>query len=291
MDPKPRKLPVGIQDFEKLRTDECVYVDKTKYVYDLTQLSSPYFLGRPRRFGKSLFLSTLKAYFLGKKELFQGLAIAQLEKEWIAYPVITIDFNRGSNDSLQSVQTLLTATMDRYENQWGITDKYSDLSVRFATLIETASEKSGRKVVVLVDEYDKALAHSMDKPQLNDELREFFKGFYGVLKGMDHCLRFVFLTGITKFSKVSIFSDLNQLKDVSLSEQYAGVCGISEDELLHYFAPEIGALAKKLNKTYEETLAELKKRYDGYRFAKKGAEMYNPFCILNVLGGMIHLLD
>ena len=276
-----RELPIGIQDFEKLRTDNCLYVDKSMYVYQLTRKSWPYFLGRPRRFGKSLFASTLKAYFLGKKELFEGLAIAELEKDWITYPVIYIDFNRGSNDCLQSVQILLSALLDDYENQWGITEKYDNLSVRFSTLIETVSKKSGQKVVVLVDEYDKALINTMDKPDINKDLRDFFKGFYGVLKGMDYCLRFVFLTGVTKFSQVSVFSDLNHLKDISLNESYADICGISETELADFFQPEINALADKLDKTYDETLFELKKHYNGYHFAKKSEGMYNPFSLLN----------
>ena len=176
-------------------------IDKTEYLYNLVKDDCPYFLGRPRRFGKSLFISMLKAYFLGKKELFEGLTIAEKEKDWTTYPVIYIDFNTGSNNSLKSVQVLLSVMLDKYERQWGITEKYSELSTRLQVLIKTASEKSGLKVVVLVDEYDKALVNTLDKPQINDELREFFKGYYGVLKGMDYCLRFVFLTGVTKFSK------------------------------------------------------------------------------------------
>ena len=274
-------MPVGIQDFEKLRTEECVYVDKTQYVYTLTRKSRPYFLSRPRRFGKSLFISTLKAYFLGKKELFEGLAIAELEKDWIEYPVIYIDFNTGSSDCVPSVKEALGAMFDDYEKKWGVVEKYSALSVRLSTLIKTAYEKSGKKVVVLVDEYDKALVNTMDKPQIHDELRDFFKGFYGVLKGMDYCLRYVFLTGVTKFAKVSVFSDLNQLIDISLEEKFAGICGISEIELLQYFEPELQVLAKQTEKTYHETLGEMKKRYDGYLFAKKGENMYNPFSVLN----------
>jgi hypothetical protein len=259
-----------------------LYVDKTQYVYDITRISRPYFLGRPRRFGKSLFISTLKAYFLGKKELFEGLAIAELEKEWIAYPVIYIDFNRGDCSDLPSLKAGLRFMFDDYERQWGITEKYENFSARFAALIKTASEKSGRKTVVLVDEYDKALVNTMDEPQKHEELRLFLKGFYGVLKGMDSCLRFVFLTGVTKFSKVSVFSDLNQLIDISLDENYAGVCGITEKELIQNFKPELKILSKKAKMTYQSTRAEMKKRYDGYRFAKTGDDMYNPFSVLNV---------
>ena len=276
-----RSMPVGIQDFEKLRDEDCVYVDKTQYVYTLTRKSRPYFLGRPRRFGKSLFISTLKAYFLGKKELFEGLAIAELEKEWIEYPVIYIDFNLGENNNLHSVTVLLGSIFDDYEMQWGITEKYGNLSVRFAKLIKTAYQKTGKKVVVLVDEYDKPLVNTMDRPQIHDELLDFLKGFYGVLKGMDYALRFVFLTGVTKFAKVSIFSDLNQLIDISLDNQFAEICGISEIELKEQFQPELHALANATNKTYEETIIQVKKRYDGYKFAPFGASMYNPFSILN----------
>ena len=273
-------MPVGIQDFEKLRDENCVYVDKTRFVHELTRISRPYFLGRPRRFGKSLFISTLKAYFLGKKELFDGLAISKLEQDWITYPVIYIDFNLGNNSSLPSVKLLLSSILDGYEKTWGITEKYDDLAVRFSILIKTVYEKSGLRVVVLVDEYDKALVNTMDNTAVNDEIRDFFKGFYGVLKGMDYCLRFVFLTGVTKFAKVSVFSDLNQLIDISLDNKYAEICGISEKELIEQFQPELHELAKATNKTYDETLAEVKKRYDGYRFAPFGASLYNPFSIL-----------
>jgi len=274
-------MPVGIQDFEDLRTNGNVYVDKTMHLYRMVSQGKPYFLGRPRRFGKSLFISTLKAYFLGKQNLFEGLAIAELEKDWIVYPVIYIDFNMGSSDSMLSVEITLNAILADYESEWGITEKHSNLSTRFYKLIKTAYEKSGRKVVVLVDEYDKALVNMMDNPQIHKELTTFFKGFYGVLKGMDYALRFVFLTGVSKFAKVSVFSDLNQLIDISLYDQYAEICGISETELLSQFQPELQTLAKTTGKTYDETVAEVKKRYDGYRFASEGASMYNPFSLLN----------
>ena len=281
MDTSLRKMPVGIQDFEDLRTNNYVYVDKTLHIYRLINQGKPYFLGRPRRFGKSVFISTLKAFFLGKKNLFEGLAIAELEKDWIEYPVIYIDFNIGSSDSLQSVEITLNLILDNHESKWGITEKYTHLSARLSKLIETAYTKSGKKVVVLIDEYDKALVNTMDDPQIHKELLTFFKGFYGVLKGMDYALRFVFLTGVTKFAKVSVFSDLNQLIDISLDDQYAEICGISETELLDQFQPELQALAKKTGATYNDTVAEVKKRYDGYRFAQEGASMYNPFSLLS----------
>ena len=281
MDTSLREMPVGIQDFEKLRTEGCVYVDKTQFAYALTRISRPFFLSRPRRFGKSLFISTLKAYFLGKKHLFEGLAIAELEKDWIEYPVIYIDFNMVSIDCMQSMEIMLNAILEDYESEWGITEKHGLLSARFYKLIKTAYEKSGRKVVVLVDEYDKALVNTIDNPKIHQELTTFFKSFYGVLKSMDYALRFIFLTGVSKFAQVSIFSDLNQLIDISLYDQYAEICGISETELLEQFQPELHALAKKTGMTYDETVAKLKKLYDGYRFASEGANMYNPFSLLN----------
>ena len=272
---------MGIQDFEKLRTTGYLYVDKTRYLYNLAKEYSPFFLGRPRRFGKSLFISTLKAFFLGKKELFNGLAIAELEKDWIEYPVVYVDFNVGSGDCLQSVKITLDYILNNYERKWGITEKSDNLPVRLANLIETAYKKSGKKVVVLVDEYDKALVNTMENTQIHNDLRTFFKGFYGVLKGMDYALRFVFLTGVTKFAKVSVFSDLNQLIDISLYDQYAEICGISEAELITQFQPELHILAKVTNKNYNETVSEVKKRYDGYRFAPEAASMYNLYSLLN----------
>ena len=282
MNSSSRKMPVGIQDFEKLRTAGYVYVDKTLHLYHLAKEYSPLFLGRPRRFGKSLFASTLKAYFLGKRELFDGLAIAELEKEWVEYPVIYIDFNVGSCDSLSSVEITLNYILDNYERKWGITEKKGNLPVRLAHLIETAYTKFAQKVVVLVDEYDKALVNTMDNVQTHNDLRTFFKGFYGVLKGMDFALRFVLLTGVTKFAKVSVFSDLNQLKDISLDHRYADICGISETELITQFQPELHLLAKEAGITYNETVAKVKKRYDGYRFAPMGVSVYNPFSLLSV---------
>ena len=281
-----RKLPIGIQDFEKLRSEGFLYVDKTEYVYNLTRVGLPYFLGRPRRFGKSLFLSTLKAYFLGKKELFEGLAIAGLEKEWTEYPVFYIDFNLGMYTDVKSLYQTLDYYLSLFEEKWGKTKRESNSAIRFEMLIRRAYEKSGKKVVVLIDEYDKPLLATMDRPDANDEIRTALKGFYGVLKNADAYLRFVLLTGVTKFSKVSIFSDLNQLRDISMNNSFSGICGISETELIRDFQPELHALAKETGKTCEETLAEMKKRYDGYRFAREGEDMYNPFSLLNTFADL-----
>ncbi|GHT64158.1 ATPase AAA [Bacteroidia bacterium] len=276
-----RKLPIGIQDFEKLRTENYLYVDKTQYLYELAMFSRPYFLGRPRRFGKSLFLSTLKAYFLGKKELFEGLAMAGLEKDWVEYPVFYIDFNVESYIDIASLYSALNTNLNILEEKWGENANDTTPAARFGGLIRRAYEKSGKKVVVLVDEYDKPLLGTMDNLDINDEIRTALKGFYGVLKSNDAYLRFVFLTGVTKFSKVSIFSDLNQLQDISMKEQYVGICGITEAELIENFQPEIATLAEKQNLTYEETLAKLKKHYDGYHFCEDTEDIYNPFSLLN----------
>jgi len=275
-----RKLPVGIQDFEDLRTTGYLYVDKTAYIYRLATTGKPYFLGRPRRFGKSLLVSTLKAYFLGKKELFEGLAIYDLEKEWIEYPVFHLDMNVESYLNLGSLYSALNANLKVLETKWGKEDSEESPAVRFMTLIRRAYEQTGRKVVVLIDEYDKPLLGTMDDLNVNDDIRKVLKGFYGVLKSADAYLRFVFLTGVTKFAKVSVFSDLNHLADISLDRRYAAICGISETELADFFEPEINALADELEKTYDDTLYELKKHYNGYHFSEKTEGMYNPFSLL-----------
>jgi len=281
-----RKLPIGIQDFEDLRTNNYLYVDKTHYVYQLAYFGKPYFLGRPRRFGKSLFLSTLKAYFEGKKELFEGLKIAELEKEWIEYPVFYLDFNKESYSNIHSLEIVIDDILQKYEQQYDVPFISKSLSVRFANVIAQVHKKTGKKVVVLIDEYDKPLISTMDNLALNDEIRKILKGFYGVLKAEDAHLKFIFLTGVTKFSQVSVFSDLNQLVDISLSEKYAEICGISEKELLQNFQPEIQTLADKRKLTYDEAFAKLKKLYDGYHFAKESADIYNPFSVLNTFDSL-----
>jgi len=281
-----RKMPIGIQDFEKLRTGNFVYVDKTQYVYQLAHLGVPYFLGRPRRFGKSLFLSTLKAYFEGKKELFEGLKLAELEKEWIKYPIIYLDFNKSEYRDEQTLEMVLDAMLEKYEKEYEVQSIATKASIRFDNLIAEMHKKTGQKVVVLIDEYDKSLVNTMHKPDINENIREVLKGFYGVLKGADAHLKFIFLTGVTKFSKVSIFSDLNQLVDISLNENFAGICGISETELLQNFQPEIQALAERRKMSYDEAFAKLKKLYDGYHFAKVSEDIYNPFSLLNTFGNL-----
>jgi hypothetical protein len=284
-----RKMPIGIQDFEKLRTGGYVYVDKTAYIYRLAQEGNPYFLGRPRRFGKSLLLSTIKAYFLGKRELFeeaegrQALAIAGLEQDWTEYPVFHIDLNVANYDSPAALDSALGSNLRPLEEQWGRNPEEDTSSARFLGLIQRACENSGRKVAVLVDEYDKPLLETMDNPELNEQIRRGLKAFYGVLKTADPWLRFVLLTGVTKFSQVSVFSDLNQLRDISLEEAYSGLCGISPAELAANFDLELRAFAEKRRMTYEETLTEMQKRYNGYHFARDSEGVFNPFSILNTL--------
>ncbi|MDR1483495.1 MAG: AAA family ATPase, partial [Planctomycetaceae bacterium] len=275
-----RKLPIGIQDFAKLRLGNFLYIDKTRYLYELVNLNIPYFISRPRRFGKSLFLSTLREYFLGKKELFEGLTIAEYEKDWTPYPVIYIDMSVGILTDVDSLLRRLGVILDELENQWGKTVNDNDPATRFFSVIRNASEKTGKKVVVLVDEYDKPLLSTLGNETVNDAISEVLKGFYGILKSADAYLHFIFLTGVTKFSKVSVFSDLNNLTDISLEFEYAGICGISETELLKYFQPEIKNLSEKLNLSYETTLAELKEYFDGYHFCENTEGIYNPFSIL-----------
>jgi hypothetical protein len=274
-------MPIGIQDFEDLRVKGYVYVDKTAYVWKLVTEGKPYFLSRPRRFGKSLLLTTLKAYFQGKKALFDGLAIAGLETEWQEYPVIHLDFNSGVYTSLDEFKDTLDILLFRHEEVWGAEEKEKTFPARFHGLIQRMYKKTGKQAVVLVDEYDKPLLESMADEKLNAELRAVLKPFYGVLKSADAALRFVMLTGVTRFSKVSIFSDLNQLNEIGMDTAFSGICGITETELLENFKPELEMLAKNNNETFEETVELVRKNFNGYRFAKNGEGVYNPFSLLN----------
>ena len=281
----PRKLPIGIQGFEKLRKGGYLYVDKTAYVYRLAQEDTPYFLSRPRRFGKSLLVSTLRAYFEGKRELFQGLALEALEGDgpdaWQARPVFHLEFTGGNYTIEGGLESRLDAMLRRFEDAWGITGEGFSYDDRFRNLLESANAKTGHRCVVLVDEYDKPLLDVIDNPALEERNRATLKAFYSTLKGADEHLRFVFLTGVTKFSKVSIFSDLNQLRDISLNRSYAAICGITEDELLATLDPEIDGLAKCLGMDHDECLDALRAQYDGYRFHQAGPAVYNPFSLLN----------
>jgi hypothetical protein len=281
-----RKYPIGIQSFEDIRTGGYVYVDKTAFIYRLVTEGKPYFLSRPRRFGKSLLLSTLKAYFEGKKDLFfpiagqPGLAIANLEKEWLTYPVFHLDFNAGTYSKAGDLDSALNANLARLEAKWGKNPGETSFSTRFWGLIERAAEKTGRKTVVLIDEYDKPLLEAPAEGQ-REEAMNTLRAFYGVLKSADPCLGFYLITGITTFSRVNIFSSLNQLYNLSLDEDYATLCGISPAELLLYFTGDIKTVAEKKGFSSEEVIAKMRKRYNGYCFSKQGERVYNPVSIFN----------
>ena len=290
----PRKLPIGIQSFEKLRRDGFLYIDKTSFLWQLVQVSSPYFLSRPRRFGKSLFLSTLAAYFRGQKELFKDLYLEKAEEEqaaqegrtpWQAYPVLYFDFNIGQYLESEALNERLDSLLKEQESLYGILvakEEKPFFASRFERLIKAAYQQTGKQVVILVDEYDKPLLQTMGvNEELNEQYRNTLKAFYSVIKTCDEYIRFAFLTGVTKFSKISIFSDLNNLKDISLNETYAGICGITQKELETNFQPEIQALAEKQKLDYSQALAALKQWYDGYLFHPAGEGMYNPYSILN----------
>ncbi len=277
------KYPIGVQAFDKLRTEGFVYVDKTALVHKMAQEGNYYFLSRPRRFGKSLLISTLNAYFEGKRELFQGLAMEQLEQEWRVHPVLRLDLNTEKYDSIDSVDKKLDREFRIWENQYGADPAETTLPMRFEGIIQRAYEKTGERVVILVDEYDKPLLQAISDKSLQDEYRATLKSVYGALKSMDGCIRFALLTGVTKFSKVSVFSDLNNLNDISMDHRYTEICGISEKELHHYFNEDIQKMADKDGVTYEDMSERLRQNYDGYHFAPNTGGMYNPFSILNVL--------
>ena len=277
------KYPIGIQQFEKLREEGWVYVDKTSHIHQLVSKGSYYFLSRPRRFGKSLLISTLKAYFEGRKDLFQGLAMEQLEQEWRVHPVLHLDLNIEKYASQESLDNILETNLVQWEKLYGADPSERSFSLRFAGIIRRAYEKTGERVVILVDEYDKPLLQAISNKSLQDEYRATLKSVYGALKTMDGCIRFALLTGVTKFSKVSVFSDLNNMEDLSMNTAYYDLCGISEQELHDVFDEEVGELAKANGQTKEEAYEMLKQRYDGYHFAPDTLGMYNPFSVLLTL--------
>ena len=285
-------LPIGLQSFESLRRANFLYVDKTEFIEKLLH-GKYYFLSRPRRFGKSLFLSTLKAYFLGQKELFEGLYISEREEflaaeqarqPWITFPVLHLDLNAKNYVSRKSLLEILDFHLSDWEEKYSIARKEETPEDRFKILLQTIYETTHQQVVILIDEYDKPLLETIEPKdaELNEEYRKILKSFYGVLKNCDQYIRLAFLTGVTKFGKISIFSDLNNLRDISLSDTYSAICGITEDELREYFDPEIKALAQEKNTTVEATLQRLKLQYDGYRFSVNAPNIYNPFSLLNV---------
>ena len=278
------KYPIGIQSFDQLIEDGYVYIDKTDMVYSLATEGKIYFLSRPRRFGKSLLVSTLKNYFLGRKELFKGLKIDALEKEWKVYPVFHVDFN-GSNFTKQGIlENRLGSYISDWEKQYALDSGSieTDLGNRFMKVLKAAHEQSGRRVVVLVDEYDKPILDVLDVDKnLEEEHRNILKAFYSVFKGADEHLQFVFLTGVTKFSQVSVFSGFNQPFDISMHRKYETLCGISQEELEATFREPMEAMSKDYRCTYEEMKAMLKAQYDGYHFSDVMTDVYNPFSLLN----------
>ena len=281
-----RIYPIGVQNFESLRKDGYLYVDKTALIHKLVMTGRYYFLSRPRRFGKSLLISTLEAYFQGKKELFKGLAMEQLEEKWTVHPVLRLDLNIEKYDTIESLNNILESNLSHWEKIYGANPSDKSFSLRFAGIIRRACEQTGQRVVVLVDEYDKPLLQSIGNKEVQTELRNTLKPFYGVLKTMDECIKFALLTGVTKFGKVSVFSDLNNLMDISMDKRYTEICGISEQELHTCLKEDTEALAISKQTTVEDITEKLRIRYDGYHFAPDTGGMYNPFSVLNTFARM-----
>lgn len=274
--------PIGIQTYERIRKEDKLYIDKTEYIYRMAHTSGTYFfLGRPRRFGKSLLVTTMQSYFEGKKELFKGLAIEKLEKEWTEYPVLHFDMSGGKHMDKEQLEEYLDYRLQEEEKKWGVTKPVKGANNRLIDLINTAYEKSGKQVVVLIDEYDAPMLDVVHEKEQLDMLCNMMRNFYSPLKYSEAKLRFVFLTGITKFSQVSIFSELNNIINISMNDEYAGICGITKEELLTQMSEDIDELAKSQELTREETIAELKENYDGYHFSAKSPDVYNPFSLLN----------
>lgn len=280
---KARKYPIGIQSFEKIRKEGYAYVDKTALMYKLASEGSYYFLSRPRRFGKSLLISTFDAYFQGRKELFEGLAVSSLEKEWLRYPILHLDLNTENYDSKEALEWKLNLFLANIEDQYGKNPNERTLGTRFEGVIQRVSEHFGMRVVILVDEYDKPLLQAIGNDKLQTDYRNMLKAFYGALKSCDRYIRFAFLTGVTKFGKVSVFSDLNNLIDLSFDFRYAGLCGISEEELHTVFDDSVEELALANGLTKEDCYARLKRDFDGYHFSIPSPGIYNPFSVLNTL--------
>ena len=273
--------PIGIQNFEKIRKEGYFYIDKTALVYQLVKTGSYYFLSRPRRFGKSLLISTLEAYFQGKKELFTGLAIEKLEKDWIQYPILHLDLNIERYDTPESLGNILEKNLAEWEKLYGAEISERTFSLRFAGIIKRAYEQTGQRVVILVDEYDKPMLQAIGNQELQKEYRNALKPFYGVLKTMDGCIKFALLTGVTKFGKVSVFSDLNNLNDLSMWNKYIDICGISDKELQENLEEEMHEFAEAQGMTYEQFRDKLREYYDGYHFTQNSIGIYNPFSLLN----------
>ena len=276
--------PIGMQTFSEIREEDFLYVDKTEYIYRMTHTSGKYFfLARPRRFGKSLLVSTMQSYFEGKKELFKGLAVDKLEKEWTEYPVLHFDMSGGKHMEPEQLELYLGYILEDQEKKWGINEPRIGANNRLIDLINTAYEKSGKQVVVLIDEYDAPMLDVAHEKEQLDVLRNIMRNFFSPLKYSEAKLRFVFLTGITKFSQLSIFSELNNITNVSMHQEYAGICGITKEELLDKFDEDIDVLAGRLGLTHEQALSKLKENYDGYHFTWPSSDIFNPYSLLNCL--------
>lgn len=275
------KYPVGVQSFSEIREGGYLYVDKTSYIPMLWK-GKYYFLSRPRRFGKSLLISTLEAYYQGKRDLFKGLALDSLTDDWEPHPVLHLDLNSREYIDRASLEAELNVNLERWEKIYDCPKPDRRPEERFGNVIRNAFEKTGKKVVILIDEYDKPLLNVINDPELSDSYRSLLKAFYGNLKSMDAFIELGLLTGVARFSKVSIFSDLNNLRDISFEEQFAGICGITSEELDEYFKEGIAQLAEKEGKTYEEIRELLRINYDGYHFADISPDIYNPFSLVNV---------
>ena len=272
--------PIGLQNFEKIRKGGYLYVDKTSLIYKLATSGTYYFLSRPRRFGKSLLLSTMEAYFKGKRELFKGLAIEQLEKEWAEYPVLHLDLNGKKYDTPQALTDNINYHLNLWEKEFG-PGLANDIETRFKEVIDAAYEKTGRQVVILIDEYDKPIVDNLGDPELAEYYKRTLQGFYSVIKAMDGQIRFGFLTGVSKIGKLSVFSGLNNLQDISMNSDFIDICGITEEDLHSYFDESIKILAAANDLGSEDCYAKLKEMYDGYHFSEDSVGVYNPFSILN----------
>ena len=280
------KYPVGIQTFEKIREGNYLYVDKTKYIVDfLTKGMTYVFLSRPRRFGKSLFASTLQAYFEGRKELFEGLAIADYEKDWVKHPVLHFDMSGAKHFDAEALKHYLDLQLIPYEELYGKNENEIYPNERLDGIVKRANKQTGQKVVVIIDEYDAPLLDVVHEKENLQKLRLIMQNFYSPLKKLDPYLEFTFITGITKFSQLSIFSELNNLDNISMFDQYSAICGISKTELTTVMKPDVEGLGKALGMTYEECLEELRKYYDGYHFSKNSEDVFNPFSLVRAMNG------
>ncbi|MDE6631719.1 MAG: ATP-binding protein [Muribaculaceae bacterium] len=277
------KYPIGIQTFSKIIEGGYIYIDKTQYIRKLKDEGNFYFLSRPRRFGKSLLLSTMEAYFEGKRDLFKGLYIYDEEADWTPYPVLMFSFNTLEASSMDSLSIFLNTVFSRYERIYGKDSDVVELPQRFENLLLNAYEKTGQKVAVLIDEYDAPLLNTLDRPELNERYRQTLKAVFSVLKSYDRYIEFAFVTGVSRFSHTSLFSGANNLTDITLEDDYAGMCGITEDELKEYLPDAISEFAKKQKTSEEEAFFMLKASYDGYHFSQESPDVYNPFSLLSAL--------